>query len=182
MGMDVFWPTHERFFEVSVGSKSSEGVLRTCIIDKDVCVRVWPWWSEVSCPPPRACNSGLSSITPSPSSLCCPLTPLILSHPASATFLNQTSCLLFFVVVSSMPLNTGLRMNFFHILDCPSSSLSFILARVFLLSVFLSFHVFPLSPDLSLPSQLSSSAYTLALGESHCGCLVCAVHCQGLLL
>lgn len=40
MGMDVFWPTHERFFEVSVGSKSSEGVLRTCIIDKDVCVRV----------------------------------------------------------------------------------------------------------------------------------------------
>lgn len=156
MGLDVFRPTHEWFFEVSVGSKSSEGVLRTCSIDKDVCVRVWSWWSEVSCPPPRACNSGFSSITPSASSLCCPLTPLILSHPASATFLNQTSCLLFFVVVSSMPLNTGLLMNFFSY-----PWLSFIIL-VFYLGPCISFVCLFIFPCLS-PFSLPVSAIAIVL-------------------
>lgn len=85
------------------GIKECQGCSREFGIDKDVCVRVWLWWSEVSCPPPRARNSAFSSITPSLSSLRCPLTPLILPQPASTTFFNQTSCLLFYFAVVSSP-------------------------------------------------------------------------------
>lgn len=40
--------------------------------DKDKCVHVWLWWSEVSCPPPRTFYSDFSSISPSSFfSFCC---------------------------------------------------------------------------------------------------------------
>lgn len=82
------------------GIKGCRGCSQEFGIDKDVWERVRLWWREVSCPPPRACNSGFSSITPCPSSLCCPLTPLILSRSASAKFLNHELSVGFFVVVS----------------------------------------------------------------------------------
>lgn len=88
------------------GIKERQGCCQEFSIDKDVCVRVWLWWSEVSHPPPRACNWGFSSITP------CPLTPLILSHPVADTFLSQTSARLFFLLC---PLR--LLINFFMFLS-----------------------------------------------------------------
>lgn len=99
---------------------------------------VWLWWSEVSRPPPRACNWGFSSITP------CPLTPLILSHPVADTFLSQTSARLFF---SPMPSKTPHKL--LHVSVCPPLP-------------FISLFSLSNSPCLSLPSHLSPSPYALA--------------------
>lgn len=145
------------------GIKECQGCCQEFSIDKDVCVCacVWLWWSEVSRPPPRACNSGFSSITPSPS-------PLVLSHPLPATYLNQLAVFLL-VSLLSMPSNTPYKL--LHASVCPPSSSS-----SFYHSFFFSLFI---SPSLSLPLHLSSPPYTLAPGEYGCGGIVSSVHCQG---
>lgn len=156
------------------GIKGCRGCSQEFGIDKDVWERVRLWWREVSCPPPRACNSGFSSITPCPSSLCCPLTPLILSRSASAKFLNHELSVGFFVVVSCRLLLCRYPYKLFFFYDSdrpPLTSSCFYLISLFSVFIF---------PSLSPPSHLSSSPYTLAPGESHCGCVVYTVCCQGL--
>ncbi len=103
---------------------------RVCVCDCD----------EVRCPVflQGPVTQGFHQSLPPLPPFCCPLTPLILSHPSSATFLNQTSCpLFFFVVISSpsTPSNTGILINFFMFLTfLPCPRLAFIFARVFLFS------------------------------------------------
>ncbi len=119
------------------GIKECRGCSQEFGIDKDVCVCDC---DEVRCPVflQGPVTQGFHQSLPPLPPFCCPLTPLILSHPSSATFLNQTSCpLFFFVVISSpsTPSNTGILINFFMFLTfLPCPRLAFIFARVFLFS------------------------------------------------
>lgn len=150
MRMDDVWPNHERFSRCLGDQRVSRLALRTSSFTK-TCVCMCDC-DELRCPVllQGPVTQGFHQSLPPPSSYCCPFTTLIAFHPASATFLNQTRCLLFYLqFVSSMPSNTfvSLETFFVHIFDCPLSTLSFIFA-----SFFLSFHLFPvfsLSPYLS---------------------------------
>ena len=129
--------------EVSLGSKRFEGVLRTLALTK-TCVCVCDC-DEVrsSCPPPRACNSGFSSITPSPSTLFMQPSRSFKSVSLCLCHIPQSNSLCCFVqwFHSSTPSYTNLLIKSFQILACPLSTLPFIFACVFLLSFF----IFPLS-------------------------------------